>query len=300
MSTRQKIQNVPRWPTVTVTTSLPNVSGSPTQSSQLEVGDECYVSGTVNTLYVCTTATLGAAVWVPQTSGPYTLLWKWNQTDLTEFDQVGDGSHTYTVTTWGARNSSDDPTPAIRMDSPATSGGFSALLVKTALLPTFTNPTKYLIMARMENVTPLGTQDPMVIPYYESPTYLTALLRKTTGALPAQYLWTVREGSTTYTDKTAIPVPTTLANNSDGAFFSYEFILSPASGAQKPWIAALQNRFYPQTAYQTILQARSAYVAGWTGLGSYQPRIGFGVRTYGTAAANGNCVADIAIYKVNI
>lgn len=230
--------------------------------------------------------------------GPYELLWKWNQTDLTEFDQVGDGSHAYTVTTWGARNSTDDPTPAIRMDSPATSGGFSALLVKTALLPAFTDPTKLLIVARMQNSTTLGTQDPLLIPYYESTTYLTALARKTSGASPPQYLWCLREGSTTYSDKTSISVPSSLANNADGAFFSCEFILSPASGAQKPWIAAQQNRFYPQTFAQTIPQARSAYAAGWTGLGSYAPRIGFGVRTYGMAAAPGNCISDIAIYRV--
>jgi hypothetical protein len=52
----------PRWPSVATTASLPNVSGSPTQSSYLEVGDECYVTGT-STLYVCTLATLGAATW---------------------------------------------------------------------------------------------------------------------------------------------------------------------------------------------------------------------------------------------
>lgn len=231
-------------------------------------------------------------------TGPYQLLWKWNGVDLTEFDQVGDGSHTYAVTTWGARNSNDDPTPAIRMDSPATSGGFSALLVKANLLPAFTDPTKLLIVARMQNVTTLGSQDPLLIPYYESTTYFTALARKTTGTSPPEYLWCLREGSTTYTDKTSVSFPSPLANNVDGAFFSAEILLSPASGSQKPWIAVQQNRFFPQTFAQTILQARASYAAGWTGLGSYAPRIGFGVRTYGTAAASGNCIADIALYKV--
>jgi len=50
------------WPTVAVATSLPNVSGSPAQSTDVEVGDVCYVTGD-STLYQCTTATLGAAVW---------------------------------------------------------------------------------------------------------------------------------------------------------------------------------------------------------------------------------------------
>lgn len=299
MSLLQKVNSSPRWPTVSVTTSLPNVAGSPTQSSDLQVGDECYVAGTVNALYVCMTATVGAGAWaVVPAAGPYQLLWKWNGVDLTEFDQVGDGSHTYAVTTWGARNSNDDPTPAIRMDSPATSGGFSALLIKSALLPTIADGTRLLIVARMQNSTAMGTQDPLLIPYYESPTYFAALMRKNGTGGAYSYAWTIREGSTTYTDKTSIAVPSGLSTNVDGAFFSSEFILSTASASQKPWIAVQQNRFFPQTFAQTILQARASYAAGWTGLGSYAPRIGFGVRTYGTAAASGNCIADIALYKV--
>jgi hypothetical protein len=62
MSLRQKINNVPRWPTVASTSSLPNVAGSPTQSAYLEVSDECWVTG--SGLYICTVATLGAATWV--------------------------------------------------------------------------------------------------------------------------------------------------------------------------------------------------------------------------------------------
>lgn len=62
MAKRQQVNMVPRWPTVATMASLPNVSGSPTQSAYLEVGDECFVTGTA-TLYVCTNATLGAATW---------------------------------------------------------------------------------------------------------------------------------------------------------------------------------------------------------------------------------------------
>lgn len=62
MALRQKVNNVPRWPAVASTANLPNVAGSPTQSSYLEVSDECWVTG--GGLYVCTVATLGAATWV--------------------------------------------------------------------------------------------------------------------------------------------------------------------------------------------------------------------------------------------
>lgn len=50
--------------TVATTANLPNVSGSPTQTTALVAGDEAYVTGTA-AKYVCTTATPGAAVWVP-------------------------------------------------------------------------------------------------------------------------------------------------------------------------------------------------------------------------------------------
>lgn len=72
MATRQREPISPRWPSVATSASLPNVAGSPTQSSYLQVGDECYVSGD-SALYVCVVATLGAAVWrIIGASGTYT------------------------------------------------------------------------------------------------------------------------------------------------------------------------------------------------------------------------------------
>ncbi len=65
MATRQREPISPRWPSVATSASLPNVAGSPTQSSYLQVGDECYVSGD-GELYVCVVATLGAAAWRAQ------------------------------------------------------------------------------------------------------------------------------------------------------------------------------------------------------------------------------------------
>jgi hypothetical protein len=41
---------------------LPNVLGSPAQKATLQIGDQAYVTGE-SASYVCTTATLGAAVW---------------------------------------------------------------------------------------------------------------------------------------------------------------------------------------------------------------------------------------------
>lgn len=72
MATRQREPISPRWPAVATSASLPNVAGSPTQSSYLQAGDECYVSAD-SALYVCVVATLGAAVWrIIGASGTYT------------------------------------------------------------------------------------------------------------------------------------------------------------------------------------------------------------------------------------
>lgn len=51
---------------------LPNVAASPTQNGNLEVGDFAYVTGDT-TYYICTVATLNAAVWVQVTTGAATI-----------------------------------------------------------------------------------------------------------------------------------------------------------------------------------------------------------------------------------
>ena len=50
---------------------LPNVATSTTQTTDLEVGDTAYVTGT-QSLYVCIDATLGAAVWSPMSGSGFT------------------------------------------------------------------------------------------------------------------------------------------------------------------------------------------------------------------------------------
>ena len=50
-----------QWLEAASLAQLPNVAGSPTQDSSLEIGDLCFVIG--DNVYVCTSATLGAATW---------------------------------------------------------------------------------------------------------------------------------------------------------------------------------------------------------------------------------------------
>jgi hypothetical protein len=62
MATRSPTAAHAYWGVFATTADLPNVAASPTQKGTLEAGDQAYVTG--SGLYVCTTATLGAAVWV--------------------------------------------------------------------------------------------------------------------------------------------------------------------------------------------------------------------------------------------
>jgi len=68
MALRSPIAFHAYWGIFATYIALPNVLGSTTQSSDLQAGDTAYVSGT-SALYVCTVATLGAAVWAAVASG---------------------------------------------------------------------------------------------------------------------------------------------------------------------------------------------------------------------------------------
>lgn len=63
MAVRTKVQTHSRWPNAATVADLPNVSGSPTQDADLEVGDTCCVLATTPTNYECIDATLGTALW---------------------------------------------------------------------------------------------------------------------------------------------------------------------------------------------------------------------------------------------
>lgn len=61
---------------------LPNVSGSSTQSANLEKGDTAYAAGV---MYFCTLETPGAATWVAIRPASSTKLWSWNEVDVSQF-----------------------------------------------------------------------------------------------------------------------------------------------------------------------------------------------------------------------
>jgi hypothetical protein len=68
------------WPTPVNLASLPNISGSPVQSPLLQAGDLVPFG---SNLYICTTATPGAAVW--ERVSPSGVLWRWNGIDNGQF-----------------------------------------------------------------------------------------------------------------------------------------------------------------------------------------------------------------------
>lgn len=61
MATRSPTAVHPYWGVFAAAADLPNVTGAPTQKDTLEAGDQAYVTG--SGVYVCTSPTLGSAVW---------------------------------------------------------------------------------------------------------------------------------------------------------------------------------------------------------------------------------------------
>lgn len=102
-----------QWPNVASTTQLPNVSGASIQDQTVEVGDQCYVTGTGT--YQCDTATVGAAVWSSMggggsAAGVSSNLWAPPATPHAEDDEF----EATTLTGWSVQN----------LDGPAV-GSFS-------------------------------------------------------------------------------------------------------------------------------------------------------------------------------
>lgn len=96
MARRSPTPTHPFWGVFAATTDLPNVLGASTQSANLEVGDQAYVSA-ASGMFVCTDATQGAAAWVAMGSGggggapsPVfgELLWQWNGVDTSQFEST--------------------------------------------------------------------------------------------------------------------------------------------------------------------------------------------------------------------
>jgi hypothetical protein len=84
MATKSPTQHHSYWGSFAGPGNLPNEAGAPVQDPALQEGDIAYESN-MGVLYVCTDATLGAAMWAALTTGNSGPIWKWNETDLTQF-----------------------------------------------------------------------------------------------------------------------------------------------------------------------------------------------------------------------
>lgn len=87
MSTRSQIGQHHYWGNFLVDSQLPNVLGATVQNPALQTGDVAYVTGTPD-LYVCTQATLGAAIWQVAGSssgggGASNVIYKWDELGVT-------------------------------------------------------------------------------------------------------------------------------------------------------------------------------------------------------------------------
>jgi len=88
MATKSPTQYHNHWGVYATASDLPNVSGSSTQDSALEVGDLAYVSAAG--VYQCDVATVGAASWSQPGGG--------SGTSVSEFDWGGDHQYSQQAT----------------------------------------------------------------------------------------------------------------------------------------------------------------------------------------------------------
>lgn len=131
---------------------LPNVSGATQQNATLETGDVAYV---VDRLYVCTTATVGAAVWLALTNDAAgsRRLWQWNGVDTSQFTEITrdtgvDGS-------LGVENHPDYGFPVLKFEKAAVgNAGFVVFNINDFVLP---SSGRFLVRARIGPRAPQAT-----------------------------------------------------------------------------------------------------------------------------------------------
>lgn len=255
------------------------------------------VSGGVN----CKTP-LDALVAAGGGGGTPGLIWEWNQTDLTQFDVVEDTTgFTDAVTTWATRFATHaaDETPAIRIDNPAVSGHAHLLLIKTSELDlTSYLPGRLLVEWRSSQQTALGTQDIIFVPYYEALNAMFAIRH-----MANSFQWAYRDvsGGTppTWNDPAIQQVYSALGSGVEqGWLMQLVMHIEPATVGTKPYI---MPRGLSNPEFRSIPPAvRGSLAAGWNSLGSFTPRMGWGVRSFGAAcgAGNGNLVSEMRIWSL--
>jgi hypothetical protein len=172
------------WPNVAIAAQLPNVAAATIQSAKLQVGDLAIVTG--GGLYLCTTATLGAAVWQPYGN----VLWRWNGADTAQFGApidlgFGAGIAGLTIgTVAGGPNGT-----LLRLASTELVGG-------AVLFPiTFAFPRRYVIeiMFRELAFTDVATQGQnfvgtTIVSDATGANTISLIHFNTTAALPDQYI----------------------------------------------------------------------------------------------------------------
>lgn len=218
------------------------------------------------------------------------VLWEWNETDLTQFDAVGDGGYTTSVTTWATRFGGNNERPAIRYDSPATTS-FHALLIKTTEFDFSAYENKRLVIEAHASATAAG--NPCFVLYYEDVDHLhVARLASTAGTHRLSY----RNGSSTWVDPT-FDLESGLSFGNDGETVSIGFRCHQFAGAlQNPWVRCIRSFTWMENPAVHQFLAKSSYAASWNSL-SFVPRLGIGKRSFGVAASPGDLFAAIRILE---
>lgn len=291
MATRQKVPIVPRWPSVATVGLLPNVAGSPTQSSHVQAGDDCFVTG-VGALFVCTDPTLGAAVWTQQGGRQQAVLWEWNGTDLSQFDAPeGDAGITWDITTYSTYQTAGtywDPDAATKNCLRATTSNVApriwGLPIRTSSIAGGL-PQRFILEARVacQNANTVF----VFAPYWENYQHYVGTLVNSVGVMAA-----------TLRDNAAFVDGLVFNNAANGHVFGALRRIAahvvPATGSTKPQVAlAVPDRYDDRVLPWHEPRAQASFNNTWLGL-AHNPRIALVARSWHNAAGN-IAISDVRI-----
>lgn len=234
MATRSQVSSHPYWGLYASTAQLPNVSGASVQSANVQQGDTAAVG---SSLYVCTTATVGAAVWAEVGSTGGRSLWKWNRTDVTQFTQ--DYIAASMAGTLLVETPSKFGNPLLVWSKGVTAGsGFVYYVINDFTIPT---SGRFVINVRMGprsgGGSAYGTNvTPYLVPMYQDETHAYRVARRSASTGELRHSILNNNATESVMDVGAISM-----NNDDAAPIQVEMFVRQPSGVDPAFHSSLRG-----------------------------------------------------------
>ena len=284
------------WGEFAAVTQFPNVVAAPIQSAKVEVGDTAYDSATGN-LYVCTTATVGAAVWASAHSpGGDRVLWLPSST--ADFSLLDRDAGTDSAISWGAM-----PLEPYAEGLTLTTGGGSTpgVTIWQAVGVSIPATNRFRVQAKVGGrATAAAGVSPMVFFGAQSALRFCAINRLASNTV--RWGGVIRNNVTTFSTYDPAAAGAIGANDNQTGYITLDVIVRQPSGGVDPAFEivldsgdGLTTRVGDITTSWTggAPPHSSGWNAAWQGGGNLV--IGFGCEEY--AGAGSSVMSNLAILK---